>query len=52
MPPEGFEHTIAASNWPPTHALDRAAAGIGKYCLPIHVLIASYFLLYALWHIV
>ena len=30
MPPAGFEHTIPASEQPLTHALDRAATGIGK----------------------
>ena len=29
MPPAGFEPTIPASE-PPTHAIDRAAAGIGS----------------------
>ena len=29
MPPVGFEHTIPASEWPQTHALARAASGIG-----------------------
>jgi hypothetical protein len=29
MKPAGFEPTIPASNWPHTHALDRAAIGIG-----------------------
>jgi len=29
MPPEGFEPTIPASERPQTHALDRAASGIG-----------------------
>jgi hypothetical protein len=29
MSPAGFEHTIAASERPQTHALDRAATGIG-----------------------
>jgi len=28
MPPTGFEPTIAASEQPQTHALDRAATGI------------------------
>jgi hypothetical protein len=28
MLPEGFEHTIPASERPQTHALDRAATGI------------------------
>jgi len=31
MLPAGFEPAIAASEWPQTHAVDRAAAGIG-YC--------------------
>ena len=30
MPPPGFEPTIPASERPQTHALDRAAAGIGN----------------------
>ena len=30
MPPAGFEPTIPASEWPQTHALDRAATGIGR----------------------
>ena len=30
MPPVGFEPTIPASEWPQTHALDRAATGIGR----------------------
>jgi hypothetical protein len=29
MPPAGFEHAIPASERPQTHALDRAATGIG-----------------------
>ena len=29
-PPAGFEPTIPASEQPQTHALDRAATGIGK----------------------
>ena len=29
MPPAGFEPAIPASEWPQTHALDRAATGIG-----------------------
>jgi hypothetical protein len=28
MPPAGFEPAIPASEWPQTHALDRAATGI------------------------
>ena len=28
-PPAGFEPAIPASEWPQTHALDRAVAGIG-----------------------
>jgi len=31
MPPVGFESTIPASEQPQTHALDRAATGIGAY---------------------
>ena len=30
MPPAGFESKIPASEWPQTHALDRAATGIGQ----------------------
>jgi hypothetical protein len=33
MPPAGFEPTIPASERPQTHALDRAATGIGRYTL-------------------
>jgi len=29
MPPVGFEHAIATSERPQTHAQDRAATGIG-----------------------
>jgi hypothetical protein len=29
MLPVGFEPTFPASEWPQTHALDRAATGIG-----------------------
>jgi hypothetical protein len=29
MPPAGMEPPIPASEWPQTHALDRAAAGVG-----------------------
>ena len=29
MPSVGFEPAIPASEWPQTHALDRAATGIG-----------------------
>jgi hypothetical protein len=29
MPPAGFEPAIPASEWPQTHALDRAVTGIG-----------------------
>ena len=31
MPPAGFERTIPAKERPQTHALDRAATGIGMY---------------------
>jgi len=31
MPPAGFEPAIPASKRPQTHALDRAATGIGTY---------------------
>jgi hypothetical protein len=34
MPPEGFELTIPASERPQTHALQRAATGIGTYLPP------------------
>ena len=30
LPPAGFEPAILASEWPQTHALDRAATGIGQ----------------------
>jgi hypothetical protein len=30
MPLAGFEPAISASEWPQTHALDRAATGIGS----------------------
>jgi hypothetical protein len=30
MPPTGFEDTIPANERPQTHALDRAATGIGN----------------------
>jgi len=33
MPPAGFEPTILASDRPQTHALDRAANGIGGLAL-------------------
>jgi hypothetical protein len=29
MPPAGYESAIAASEWPQTHALDRAATAVG-----------------------
>jgi hypothetical protein len=32
MPPVRFETTISAGERPQTYALDRAAAGIGKFC--------------------
>jgi hypothetical protein len=32
MSSTGFEPTIPASKWPQTHALDRAATGIGSNC--------------------
>jgi hypothetical protein len=32
MPPTGFEHTIPESERPQTHALVRAATGIGLIC--------------------
>ena len=31
MPPLGFEPTISAGEWPQTYALDRAAAGTGRW---------------------
>jgi hypothetical protein len=31
LPPAGFEHTIPASVWPQTHALDRVATGISMF---------------------
>jgi len=34
--PSGFEPTIAASERPQTHALDRAATGIGRYAILQH----------------
>ena len=37
MPPAGFELTIPASERPKTHALDRAATGIGVYTYIIKV---------------
>ena len=33
MPPFGFEPAFPASERPQTHALDRAATGIGHICL-------------------
>ena len=33
MPPVGFEPTISAGERPQTYALDRAATGIGTYCI-------------------
>jgi hypothetical protein len=33
MPPSGFEPAIPASERPQTHALDRAATGIGRKTL-------------------
>jgi len=33
MPPTGFEPTIQTSEWPPTHALDRVATGIGSHIM-------------------
>ena len=35
MPPAGFELAIPASERPQTHALDRAATGIGSAALRI-----------------
>jgi hypothetical protein len=32
VPPAGFEPTVLASERPETHALKRAAIGIGGYC--------------------
>jgi hypothetical protein len=36
MPPGGFKPTIPASKRPQTHALDRAATGIGGLLLLLH----------------
>ena len=36
MPPDGFEPAIAASERPPTHALDQAATGIGNNATQSH----------------
>jgi len=36
MPGDGFEPTIAASERPPTHALDQAATGIGNDAVQSH----------------
>jgi hypothetical protein len=33
LPPAGFEPAIPASEWPHTHALDRAVTGIGIYII-------------------
>ena len=35
MPPVGLEPTISAGERPQTHALDRAATGIGTYNIRI-----------------
>ena len=37
MTPAGLEQTIPRSERPPTHALDRAAAGTGSYILLANV---------------
>ena len=43
MPPAGFEPTIPASERPQTHALDRAATGIGQLELfPVFLFSAQY----------
>jgi hypothetical protein len=42
MPPAGFEATTPASEGRQTHALDRAAAGIGKHTLYWYLLLPSY----------
>jgi hypothetical protein len=34
MPPEGFELTISADEWPKTYTLDRAVTGAGP--LPVY----------------
>ena len=39
MPAVGFEPAILANEWPQTHALARAAAGIGICLSNIHVFI-------------
>jgi len=35
MSPAGFEHTISTGEQPQTHALDRAATGIGRITLKV-----------------
>jgi len=43
MPPAGFEPTIPASEWPQTHALDRAVTWSNAVTLPnIFFLLASF----------
>jgi hypothetical protein len=46
MPPEGFEPTILASERSQTHALDRAATGIGILIWIILVILYISWLLY------
>jgi hypothetical protein len=38
MPPVGFESTILVSERPQTHALDRAATGIGNMSIPCQLI--------------
>jgi hypothetical protein len=37
MVPAGFESVIPASEWPQTHASDRAATGIGAYAVALQL---------------
>jgi hypothetical protein len=48
MSPAGFELTIPASERPQTHALDRAATGIGKFRQIPNLNIIYIYLLYTL----
>ena len=41
MPPAGFEPVIPASERPQSHALDRAATGIGTNIIIIAIIIIS-----------
>jgi hypothetical protein len=45
MPPVGFEHTIPASARSQTHALDRAATGIGWISAFVFDKIYKYYLM-------